>query len=39
MDMMDYGDKEPPIMLDLLNVLEGMDGGDTLALRLSKYVT
>lgn len=26
-------------MGDLMNVLEGMEGGDKLALRLSKYVT
>ena len=34
----DYGGKQPPIMEDLLNVLEGMDGGRTLALKISKYV-
>jgi len=34
-----YGDKQPPLMEDLLNVLEGMDGGDNVALRLSKFVT
>ncbi len=28
---------EPPIMQDLLDVLEGMDGADTLALKLRKY--
>jgi len=33
-----YEGKQPPIMGDLMNVLEGMDGGDRLALRLSKYV-
>ena len=39
MDVYEYGDKQPPLMADLLNVLEGMDGGDKIALRLSKYVT
>lgn len=34
-----YEGKQPPIMGDLMNVLEGMDGGDRLALRLSKYVS
>ncbi len=33
-----YEGKQPPIMGDLMNVLEGMEGGDRLALRLSKYV-
>jgi type IV secretory pathway VirB4 component len=28
---------EPPIMQDLLDVLEGMDGAETLALKLRKY--
>gem|GEM_PF-3371719 len=31
--------KIPPLMEDLLNVLEGTDGGNNLAIRLSKYVT
>ena len=31
--------KEVPIMQDLLNVLEGMEWADDLALKLSKYVT
>lgn len=39
MDDDDYDGKQPPIMLDLMNVLEGMDGGDHIALRLSKFVT
>ena len=39
MDEIEYPEKEPPIMQDLLNVLEGMDGGDKIALRLSKFVT
>ncbi len=34
-----YEGKQPPIMGDLMNVLEWMDGGDRLALRLSKYVS
>jgi len=34
-----YEGKQPPIMGDLMNVLEGMDGWDRLALRLSKYVS
>ena len=33
-----YEGKQPPIMGDLMNVLDGMDGGDRLALRLSKFV-
>lgn len=34
-----YGNKQPPIMEDLLHVLEGTDGGNSIAVRLSKYVT
>ena len=34
-----YEGKQPPIMADLMNVLDGMDGWEKLALRLSKYVT
>ena len=34
----DYSGKEPPIMQDLLNVLEGTNGADNIALRLSKFV-
>ena len=33
-----YEGKQPPIMGDLMNVLEGMEWWDRLALRLSKYV-
>lgn len=33
-----YEGKQPPIMEDLMNVLEWMDGWDKVALRLSKYV-
>ncbi len=33
----DLATVEPPIMQDLLDVLEGMDGADTLALKLRKY--
>lgn len=35
----DYVGKEIPTMSDLYNVLDGMDGGEQLALKLSKYVT
>jgi type IV secretory pathway VirB4 component len=35
----DYSDKQPPVMEDLLQMLEGMEGGSDLALRISKYVT
>lgn len=38
-DMDNYEGKQPPIMEDLLRVLEGMDGGNNIAIRLSKYVT
>ncbi|UFX83084.1 VirB4-like conjugal transfer ATPase, CD1110 family [Candidatus Absconditicoccus praedator] len=31
--------KTPPLMEDLLNILEGMEGGDRIATKLSKYVT
>lgn len=31
--------KEAPLMEDLLHVLEGMDGAEDLAIKLSKYVT
>ena len=34
----EYLDKKPPIMGDLLNVLEGMDGWRNLSLKISKYV-
>ncbi len=33
----DLSTVEPPIMQDLLDVLEGMEGADTLALKLRKY--
>jgi len=33
----DLATVEPPVMLDLQDILEGMDGGLTLARRLSKY--
>ncbi len=39
LDAETYEGKQPPIMGDLMNVLEGMEWGDRLALRLSKYVT
>lgn len=38
MDADSYEGKLPPIMWDLMNMLESMDGWDILALRLSKYV-
>lgn len=34
-----YEGKQPPLMEDLLHVLEGMEGGKSLEVRLSKYVT
>lgn len=39
MDSDNYEGKQPPKMEDLYNVLEGMDGGDKISIRLSKYVT
>ncbi len=33
----DYSDKKPPIMQDLINVLEGMDGWNDIAMKLSKF--
>ncbi len=33
----DLSTVEPPIMQDLLDVLEGMDGADTLTIKLQKY--
>lgn len=39
MDMDNYEGKQPPIMGDLMNTLESMEGWDKLALRLSKYVS
>lgn len=35
----DYTGKQPPLMEDLMNVLNGMHGGEQIALKLSKYVT
>jgi type IV secretory pathway VirB4 component len=35
----DYTGKTPPIMQDLLNVLDGMQGAENMMIRLSKYVT
>ena len=34
-----YADKQPPLMQDLMNVLDGMDGGEKLSIRVAKYVT
>lgn len=39
MDADTYEGRQPPIMEDLMHVLEGMDWWDELALRLSKFVT
>lgn len=39
MDDDDLSNKTAPTMQDLLHVMEGMDGGDDLAIRLSKYVS
>jgi conjugal transfer ATP-binding protein TraC len=38
LDAENYEGKQPPLMGDLMNVLEGMEWWDRLALRLSKYV-
>ena len=35
----DYEWKQPPLMEDLMNILNGMDGGEQVGLRLSKYAT
>lgn len=37
LDRSDYSDKKPPLMEDLINVLEGMEGGDKIAVKLSKF--
>lgn len=39
MDDEDYIGKELPILTDLANVLDGMEGADSIGLKLSKYVT
>lgn len=39
LDRDDYSNKKPPIMEDLINVLEGMDGGNDIAVKLSKFST
>lgn len=39
LDVESYEGKQPPLMGDLMNVLEGMEWWDRLALRLSKYVS
>ncbi|GHW02245.1 hypothetical protein AGMMS50249_0310 [candidate division SR1 bacterium] len=39
LDDEDYTDKQPPIMEDLMNTLNGMTGGEELALKLSKFVS
>ena len=38
-DVTTYEWKQPPIMEDLMNTLDWMDGWETMALKLSKYVT
>ncbi len=38
-DETSYEWKQPPIMEDLMNTLNGMDGWEKMALKLSKYVT
>ena len=38
-EMDDYTGKQPPLMEDLMNVLNGMHGWEQIALKLSKYVT
>jgi len=35
----DYEWKQPPLMEDLMNILNGMAGGEQVGLRLSKYAT
>jgi len=39
LEAMSYEGKQPPLMEDLMNVLDGMDWGEKIALKLSKYVT
>lgn len=39
LEVLEYEGKQPPLMEDLMNVLDGMDGWEKIALRLSKYVT
>lgn len=39
LDDEDYTDKQPPIMEDLMNTLNGMTWGEELALKLSKFVS
>ncbi len=39
LDEENYEWKQPPIMEDLMNTLDGMDWGEKMALKLSKYVT
>jgi len=34
-----YEGKQPPVMEDLMNILDGMEWGEKIALRLSKYVS
>ncbi len=39
LEAMSYEGKQPPLMEDLMNVLDGMDWWEKIALKLSKYVT
>ncbi len=39
LDRDDYTNKKPPIMEDLINVLDGMEGGSDMAIKLSKFST
>lgn len=39
MEETNYDGKQPPIMGDLMNVLDGMEWGEKISLKLSKYVT
>lgn len=39
MEAMAYEGKQAPLMEDLMNVLDGMEWGEKIALKLSKYVT
>lgn len=39
LDREDYTNKKPPLMEDLITVLEGMDGGNDMAMKLSKFST
>jgi hypothetical protein len=38
-EISDYSSFTPPLMQDLMQVLDGMDGGERLSVRVAKYVT